>query len=390
MKICFLHHTYPGIGGTETVTNLLACKFRERGWDVSVLAWNKPAETMNADLPVVYLPDRANINTHINSEFIYSYLSDHNVDCLINQGPFWVPTKNARRIKSVIISSLHYAPSYKIDNQREAITLAFKQKSTTVMHFLKSTIRFVFKDYFAKRDFHTIYKSGLDNTVRNSDVFTVLCPDYVTDLQKIMGGAYDNVIAIENGLKLEEHQDIEREKTLVYIGRLSKWDKRIDRLLKIWKTVQHDHPDWSLEILGDGPEKENLENLAKKLKLSNYHFRGFVNIKDYLPKASVLAMTSSSEGFPMVILEAANYGVVPIAYNISSGIAHLIQDNVTGFLIQPFDNRDYVKKLSMIMSDNALRLRIGDNAKDMVRSYDLDRIADRWVELISDRIKSKN
>ena len=70
--------------------------------------------------------------------------------------------------------------------------------------------------------------------------------------------------------------------------------------------------------------------------------------------------------------------------------AHLIQDNVTGFLIQPFDNRDYVKKLSMIMSDNALRLRIGDNAKDMVRSYDLDRIADRWVELISDRIKSKN
>lgn len=252
------------------------------------------------------------------------------------------------------------------------------------------TIRFVFKDYFAKRDFHTIYKSGLDNTVRNSDVFTVLCPDYVTDLQKIMGGAYDNVIAIENGLKLEEHQDIEREKTLVYIGRLSKWDKRIDRLLKIWKTVQHDHPDWSLEILGDGPEKENLENLAKKLKLSNYHFRGFVNIKDYLPKASVLAMTSSSEGFPMVILEAANYGVVPIAYNISSGIAHLIQDNVTGFLIQPFDNRDYVKKLSMIMSDNALRLRIGDNAKDMVRSYDLDRIADRWVELISDRIKSKN
>ena len=119
-------------------------------------------------------------------------------------------------------------------------------------------------------------------------------------------------------MKLEEHQDIEREKTLVYIGRLSKWDKRIDRLLKIWKTVQHDHPDWSLEILGDGPEKENLENLAKKLKLSNYHFRGFVNIKDYLPKASVLAMTSSSEGFPMVILEAANYGVVPIAYNIST------------------------------------------------------------------------
>lgn len=202
-------------------------------------------------------------------------------------------------------------------------------------------------------------------------------------------GGYSNIVAIENGLVVEDKLDPKPDNTVVYIGRLSKWDKRVDRLLRIWKAIQKQYPNWNLEILGDGPEKESLEEMAIKLNLSNYHFRGFVDIKEYLPRASILVMTSSSEGFPMVILEAANYGLVPIAYNISSGISHLIKDSETGFLINPFDSKEYINKLSILMSDAELRSRIGNNAREMAKSYDIDHIFNRWILLIENLKKQK-
>ncbi len=388
MKICFLHHTYPGIGGTETVTNLLADKFNKSGCDVSVLAWHRPSNELNSDIRVVYLPDIESFNSSVNNKFIHSYLEKNNIDCLINQGPFWIPSE--RILKTAVISVLHYSPSYKIDNQKEAIIQRFKQKSVTFTHRLKSAFRYIFKEYFAKRDFNKLYNKEIDAIIRNSDAFIVLCPEYIDDLQALMGAKYDNILAIENGLVLKEHPINGKRKSILYIGRLSKWDKRVDRLLKVWKNVQPYHPDWTLEILGDGPERKNLENMAKELGLSNYHFHGFVNIDDYLPKASILAMTSSSEGFPMVILEAANYGVVPIAYNISHGISHLIHDNVTGLLVKPFDCKEYSDKLSKLMDDDVLRFQLGINAKNMAKSYDIDLISCRWMELIKNLVKSKN
>lgn len=390
VRICFLHHTYPGIGGTETVTNLLAGKFREAGHDVSVLAWHRPSDYVpSPPFDILYLPDSELFNSSANNEFIYSYLENSNIDCLINQGPFWIPSKNAGEVGTVIISVLHYSPTYKIDNQKEAIIQNFKKKSPTMMHLLKSTFRYVFKDYFARRDFNKLYKKEIDATIRKSDAFMVLCPEYMEDLRIVMRAEYNNVFAIENGLMLNKYPVSGERKTIVCIGRLSKWDKRVDRLLKIWKTVQPGHPGWTLEILGDGPEKENLEYMAEQLGLSDYHFRGFVNIKDYLPQASILAMTSSSEGFPMVILEAANYGVVPVAYNVSRGISHLIRNNETGLLIEPFDNKEYAGKLSALMNDDDLRSRMGVNARSMVKSYDIEVIACRWMELIKNLIKSK-
>lgn len=389
MRICFLHHTYPGIGGTETVTNLLAYKFKEAGSDVSILAWHGPAEEIYSDFEIIYLPDKECFSSCANNEFIYSYLENNNIDCLINQGPFWRPSKNVREIRTVIISVLHYSPTYKIDSQKEAIIQNYEKKSPTFIHFLKSTIRYTFKDYFARRDFNKLYKTEIDAIIRNSDAFSVLCPEYIEELQKIMNVEYNNILAIENGLVLKDYPISGERKTIVYIGRLSKWDKRVDRLLNIWKTVHPHHPDWTLEILGDGPEKKNLERQAKQLGLSNYHFRGFVNINEYLPNASILTMTSSSEGFPMVILEAANYGVVPVAYNISGGIAHLIQDNETGLLIKPFDHKEYTDRLSKLMCDDALRFRLGVNAKNRVKFYDIDLVVRRWTKLIEQLIKSK-
>lgn len=391
MKICFLHHTYPGIGGTETVTNLLASYFTAHGHEVSILAWHKPADvSLKAPFTVVYLPDDSVLNSDMNNNFIYSYLEKNNINCLINQGPFWIPSRNPSEFKTVILSALHYAPTYKIENQRNAIVEIFSKKSPDVIHRIKSSIRYLFKNYFAKRDFHVQYKPELDKTIENSDGFVVLCPQYVNELQLLMQKKYYNLYSIQNGLDPKSDcNDFNKEKIVVVVSRLTKWDKRVDRILRIWEEIQDSHPDWKLQILGDGPEKANLIELAQTLGLKNCEFKGFVNIREYLPHASILAMTSSSEGFGMVILEAYKYRVIPIAYNVSDGVSDLIKNGMTGMLINPFDKNDYINKLSKLMNNESLRQDMLDEIPTTLRRYDIKNIATQWIDLIDRLSKSK-
>ncbi len=388
MRICFLHHTYPGIGGTETVTNLLASCFMEKGISISVVAWQKPTSCDSDISDIVYLPDSKRLNSEENNKFISSYLKKNNIDCLINQGPFWIPPENIKLSKTVIISVLHYAPGFKIENQKNEIKLKFAQSSRSIVEKLKKTIRYVFRNYFSKRDFRKHFRPELRDVISHSDSVVVLCEEYISELLHITKMHSNNIVAIENGLLIEKAPNLSKEKKIVFIGRLTQWDKRVDRLLKIWSSVQCDFPDWRLDILGDGPERQKLEALAKKLNLKNCHFRGFVNIKEHLPQASILAMTSSSEGFPMVILEAASYGVVPIAYNVSKGISHLILDRKTGFLIKPFKQNQYIDCLRTLMKDINLRENMSENALNATQWYDIKLISEKWLTLIN-RLKQE-
>ena len=389
MEICFLHHTYPGIGGTETVTNLLASCFIEKGIRVSVIAWQKPHSYNPDSLDTVYLPDSKSLNSDENNAFISSYIEKRNIDCLINQGPFWIPPKDIKLSKTIIISVLHYAPGFKIANQKNEIKIKFAQSSRSIAEKIKKTIRYVFSNYFSKQDFRKHFRPELREIISHSDSVVVLCDEYIPEFLHLTKLNSRNITAIENGLVIEKKPDSPNEKIIVFIGRLTRWDKRVDRLLKIWSSIQRDFPDWRLDILGDGPERQNLEKLANNLNLKNCHFRGFVNIKEYLPQASILAMTSSSEGFPMVILEAASFGVVPIAYNVSKGISHLIQNRKTGFLIKPFNQNEYISSLKTLMKDTILRADMSENAMKGASAYDIKQISEKWLTLINRLKKEK-
>lgn len=253
MRIGFIHYSYPGIGGTETVTNLLGRYFTSQGHVVTVLAWKAPANEIRPEFEVVYLPDKAAFNSPVNDEFITEY-AGKNLDCVINQGPFWTPAPELKQSRCCVMSVLHYSPYFKIASQRNSIEALYHGKSPSLIHWLKSGIRYRFRNYFAKRDFRRLYRDELNAQIENSDRFVVLCKDYISELNDVTERNHANVVAIPNGLAPVEQQTSEpKRKHVVYIGRLSRWDKRVDRLLNIWKTIETRNPDWKLLILGDGP-----------------------------------------------------------------------------------------------------------------------------------------
>lgn len=116
------------------------------------------------------------------------------------------------------------------------------------------------------------------------------------------------------------------------------------------EKVQPLHPDWHLYLVGDGPERGNLERMAARLKLENVHFEGVQEPAPYYRKARILCLTSTHEGMPMVINEALSYGCFPVVFNSFHAAEDMLPNRETGRLIPPFSLRLFARELDELMS----------------------------------------
>ena len=157
-----------------------------------------------------------------------------------------------------------------------------------------------------------------------------------------------------------------KQNIVLFVGRLTYADKRVDMLIDIWNLLKGKTNDWKLIIVGEGPEKENLEAQVKKLNLTNVEFAGFSNNpKEYYDKAAILCMTSVFEGWGLVLTEAQANGVVPMAFGCSEGVKYILSPHqINGLIIPPFDKEIYAQNLLSLMNNKEKRLQIQKNIID--------------------------
>ena len=173
-----------------------------------------------------------------------------------------------------------------------------------------------------------------------------------------------------------------KKKIVLFVGRLSFQCKRLDYLLRIWQKVHKKYPDWFLKIVGDGDYSDEAKMLAKKLNLTRYSFEGQQNPISYYEEASIFCLTSAFESFGMVITEAMQHGVVPMAFNSYTTASEIITDGEDGFLIEPFDIEAYAYNLDMLMSDEDLRKQMAKNALINVQKFSHETVGKKWVSLL--------
>lgn len=147
---------------------------------------------------------------------------------------------------------------------------------------------------------------------------------------------------------------------------------------------------WQLIIVGDGVLKKELESKIKALNLQeSVILKPFTKQieKEYL-SASIYAMSSHFEGFPMVLLESASYGLAPISFDIKTGPSDIITDEKSGFLVADNDLQGYADKLMLLMRDENLRFNFGTKAKQVVsEKFSQKTVLELWQKLF-DEIKT--
>ena len=153
-------------------------------------------------------------------------------------------------------------------------------------------------------------------------------------------------------------------------------------MLKIWKKVEPQFPDWDLHIFGKIDQDQNYINQAKSLHLKQMHFHQPVqNIqKEYL-ESSIMLLPSRSEGFGMVLIEAMACGVPSIAFDCPSGPRDIISNGEDGFLIENQNSEAFQHALEKLIEDESLRKEMGRNAQQNVKRYAPEIIIEQWDKL---------
>lgn len=158
---------------------------------------------------------------------------------------------------------------------------------------------------------------------------------------------------------------INKDINILFMSRIEK-NKGALESIKILEILQMELTNQNvyLTIAGAGSELENIKNYLKQSKIKNITLTGHVEgeIKhDLFTKNDFFLFPSSyGEGLPLVILEAMAYGL-PIITSPIGGIPDLIQNGTNGYLIEPWKFTDYVKNISLMISDEKLYSSISNN-----------------------------
>lgn len=165
--------------------------------------------------------------------------------------------------------------------------------------------------------------------------------------------------------------------SLIYMGRLS-YEKSVAEVVKAANIVIKKNPSTKLVIVGDGPERKNLEELVKNLGIENsVIFTGFLHDKklvEILEVCDIFLTASKTENMPLSVLEAMACGLPIIAAN-ALGIPEIVKDKVNGFLTTPDDSKDMAKKSLKLLSDENLLNKFSTASREMSLVYSQENVA---------------
>lgn len=175
---------------------------------------------------------------------------------------------------------------------------------------------------------------------------------------------------------------------IISVGRLSK-EKGFDDLLRLFKRLSQKHPNWHLNIVGDGMEKNQLLDLAKELKLGDkVTFHGYQDkayINELLLDSSIYVMTSHTESFGIVLIEAMSYGIPVLSYTSAQGANEIIDDGKDGYLIKDRNENEMINKIELLINDAKLRRKMGKEARLKSKQYSKENVLKKWNNLINKR-----
>jgi glycosyltransferase involved in cell wall biosynthesis len=194
---------------------------------------------------------------------------------------------------------------------------------------------------------------------------------------------FTNVDAIPNPMPLTPETPSPRtEKVVVSVGRLS-YEKGFDLLLEAWAEVAPTFPDWRLRIVGAGPEDAALRKQAAALGLTDsIDFAGqSSDVESDLRSASVYALPSRAEGFPMTLLEAMAMGLPCAAFDCAPGVREIITDGDDGLVVAPGNTGQLADALTHLLTDPDLRDAMSRRALTSVARFTPTHVTDHWERL---------
>lgn len=362
-KIVLIVHNLTG-GGAERVASLWANGFNTRGYNVTVIIYDRFSS-------ITYLLNDGvcmiNVGTYCRNRWINSF---HN---RILRRIFLI-----KRIRGVLKS---IKPDYVIGVMDAELTWRVAKglncKIIMTDHFsceYPDNVKMLRKDKFEKFELS-----------KKADIFTVLTE---AD-KKVLGNARTNVFVMPNPLTFIPLKEVpNKEKIILASGRLHEWHcKGFDLLIKAWGKLASKYPDWRLHIAGTG-KNADIDRIKKWIKNEGIETQtellGFcTDMQSIYKRSSIFILSSRYEGFGMVLTEAMSCGCACIAADFKGRQSEIITSYNEGITIPPNNVDAIIKALDMVLIDDNYRRKIQEGALLRSEYYKLEKCIDRWETVLT-------
>ncbi len=359
----------PDRGGIERWTDSICVELEKRGNACFYLAakpvWKEFADPVRQS----FLPNSKNLCCRANAEFFEELLVEKKIDRVLflwADGKRFPFAKICRELRIPVIAAIHTDPEFYLSRFR----------GNGVLKKVKRFLRF--------RRQAKIYKHNADCCA----VTVLLSPNFIPEFLRHFpaGKSSGKIVAIPNmcASSGEQIDFSAKKKELLFVGRMEMSVKQPQLLLQIWKNLQDRFPDWTLRMVGGAHDFEKVKELARTLELKRVFFEGFQKPQKYYRDAAIFCLTSAYEGFPSVLVEAADGGCALVAFESFASVHDIIDDGENGVLVPAFDLEKYAEKLAELMSDPELRERLAMAAHAGVRRFSKERITDIWLNLLEE------
>jgi len=361
--LMIVSYFHPVLGGSEQQALHLAAGLIKRGVHVSVLTRRikgLPRFEQVMDIPVYRSIRTIQFNklfgiTYILSVFWFLYRKRNSYDiihCHIAQG--------FHSIVALLIKSLF---------KKKVI---IKVAATGPISDFTMIKKVVFGDTFL-------------NKLKSADRIITICSQ---SRQEALGQGIpaSSIIHIPNGVDIDYFKPLssgeDKENKVIFIGRLDAM-KGVHVLLKAFKQLRDEGLQACLNIIGDGPDRDKYESMARDMDLNNsVNFSGEIKeVVSFLRKSTMFVLPSLSEGLSNVLLESMACALPVVATRVG-GNTDLIQDGMNGILVDSENPGQLSEAMMNILKDKILAKQLGAAARKTVeRNYSINHIIDKYVKL---------
>lgn len=391
MKICFIMTNIFSLGGVQRVVSVLANELSKEH-EINILCISKEHEINRA----LYNLD-AKVNVEFNSTLDKTNILSKSLRKIIKD----INKKTGILNKDIYCKRLNsvYFPNevkknfikYFNDKQYDVI-IGVEGLFSILLGSIKEELNSKVLGWQ-----HNSYNAYLKNPNRYYWNLDVLFNKYICKLDKyVVLTNYDKVMyknekniecdVIYNPLSFESNEKSTcSKKNILFVGRLEEQQKGLDLLIQAFNKVFSKNKDWILKIVGDGSDKEKLEQLIEGLKLierikieppTN-------NIKEYYLNSSIFVSSSRWEGFGLVITEAMECGLPVVAF-ANSGPGEIITKNYENGILVPCEDVDSLANAILdLINNEEKRKKISKLAIERAKDFSLSKISKAWNDIFN-------
>ncbi len=371
MKIAIV--CYPTFGGSGVVATELGLELARRGHEIHFITYSQPVRL-----------ELLNANVHYHEVNVPEYPLFH-----------YQPYELALSSKLVDMVKLH-----KIDLLHVHYAIPHAYAGYMAKQMLKSEgIKIPMVTTLHGTDItlvgnHPFYKTAVTFSINKSDVVTSVSQNLKDETYSLFDIKKDihvipNFIEldkIKNKSKIATNRSLmanEEEKIITHISNFRKV-KRIPDVIDIFYKIQQTIPS-KLMMVGDGPEKEEAENLCFKLGISDkvIFFGNSNEIDKILSFTDLFLLPSETESFGLAALEAMAWGVPVISSN-TGGLPEVNFDGISGYLSVAGNTQEMAQNAIKILKNETTLLKFKNNATTIAQRFDIKNIVSLYENLYNE------